>query len=163
VFLGVVAMIAQSCQKLEHKTISVNLDDILIEGPVFSGPNVGQSTFSFNLSDYPDLSQLKDENIKNIKLISSKIKNNTGDLSLYSDLTVQLASENTNMQKIAYINPIDGTNSAMDLTIVEEQENLAPFFMDKDITFVMDINVTADTMANLNLAGEFIFDFTIKN
>jgi hypothetical protein len=82
--------------------------------------------------------------------------------SLISEITLHLAAEKADMQKVGVLNPVPEGQTGLVLQTAQEQKKIADFLRQPTMTFVADINVKKDTMPDLHLKGIFEFQITLN-
>jgi hypothetical protein len=82
--------------------------------------------------------------------------------SLLSEITLQLAADQVDMQKVGVLNPVPEGQTKLTLNIAKEQEKIGKILQQADMTFVADVNIKKDTANSLPIKGIFEFKITIK-
>lgn len=86
----------------------------------------------------------------------------SSDLNLMQSITLQLASENSDMMQIAVLNPIPLNKQIAGLKVAGEQDKLSDILKQKQIFLVADAIIGADTSANLNFKCNLEFEIESK-
>ncbi|MCI5058522.1 MAG: hypothetical protein MRY83_20595 [Flavobacteriales bacterium] len=162
-FFNVVLVTFESCSSKVMKKATIDLSSMTMDGPLFEGPNVAQGVYKVNLSELvKDIPNLKPEQIAEARFSKIKLTNADGAFDLFTDITMQVASSNYDMQKLAYLNPVPESSKDLELQIVAEQEDIEKFFKENEFTIVADINLKQDTMASLNFGAMLEVDLVIN-
>lgn len=82
--------------------------------------------------------------------------------SLMSEITLHLAAEKADMQKVGVLNPVPEGQTGLVLQTAQEQKNISDFLRQPSMTFVADINLKKDTLPDLHLKGMFEFQITLN-
>jgi hypothetical protein len=146
-------IIATACSNTEEVVFQTGTINILASGPLFEGSNTGTFDWNLIMEDYiAGISGAED--IKEARLQSVVLKSTH--MNLISDLTLQMAGENTGMQKLAYM---DGEGK---IQVANKQKNLASFFSDNHRTIVADFNINDDWYDDFAIEAELIFTLQVS-
>jgi hypothetical protein len=152
-----------SCGKKESSILEFNNVKISAEGPLFEGSTTAQGEIETKLKDFAQANGIDEDKIESAKLksVAVAVKDST-DFNIYSSLTIQFASEKTEMVKAAVINPIPTGSKKLTLTVAGEQDNLIDLLKQDKFTIVADAIVSKDTSMNIEMTGNFAFELTYK-
>jgi hypothetical protein len=78
------------------------------------------------------------------------------------DLTLQVVSEKESMQKLAFINPLPKGKESIELSVAQEQQNLASYFLEGG-TLILDANFLKEMETNISFEVKLELQLTIKN
>jgi len=136
--------------KVESFTIeNINL---VAEGPLYEGSNTAQAELKNMLTSFLETKKIKPENIENITIQSCNLTiEDSANFNIFQSINIQLASENSEMQNIAIINPIAKNKNIQLLKVAEKQEKIKDILLDKMCFVVADAIIVADTAMNINL------------
>ena len=157
------AITITSCGKKENVSYSLNNLDIKASGPLFSGANVAQVVHKVDLSKIEKNGGIQPKNIVGAKLTKAEIYNYSGESISMDDVTISIVSENVEMKKIAFLNPVPKNSNNTALVIAQEQDDIEEYFQEKEFTIVADINIAEDLMDDYVFNGNFEFELTINN
>jgi hypothetical protein len=79
-----------------------------------------------------------------------------------SEITLQLAADAADMQKVAVLNPVPEGKKSFDLQVAQAQENVEKVLKQNKMTFVADFNAKKEMESDLVLKGKFDFILTVK-
>lgn len=156
---------ATSCGKvstLEFKPAPIVLT---AEGPLFEGSNTAQGVLDGSeLNAFLSKGGFSGSSIKSARLVSARIftLNDTLTLDDISEITLQLAAPQADMQKVAVLNPVPAGQNSADLQVAAEQEQIATLIQQPVLTCVADLNLKKDLDANLEVKGELVFEIEVK-
>ncbi len=162
ILAGLVTLM-QSCGTEQKTSLNYNQVVISAEGPLFEGSNTLQGQIESKLSERIKDLQIKTENISSVKLKSITLSvNDTANFDLLTSITIQFASDKSDMVKVALINPVPAGSKTLKLTVANEQENLLDILKQEHFTVVADAIFAKDSDANFNMNGDFEFELTYK-
>lgn len=155
-----------SCGKVS--TLEFNPAPIALtaEGPLFEGSNTAQGVLDGSeLEAILGKSGYSAAAIKSARLVSARIfaENDTLTLDDISEITLQLAAPEADMQKVAVLNPVPAAQNSAELQVAAEQEQIAALLQQPALTCVADINLKKDLDANLTLKCELVFELEVKD
>ena len=103
--------------------------------------------------------------IKSARLVSARIftENDTLTLDDISEITLQMAAPEVDMQKVAVLNPVPAGQNSASLQVAAEQEKIAKLLQQPALTCVADINLKKDSDANLTVKCELVFEIKVKD
>jgi hypothetical protein len=92
-----------------------------------------------------------------VKLASASLAIIESDyIDLMDQISLQLTTSNSGMQKVGLLNPVPLGKETIVLQMAAEQKGLAPMFKENKIVVVADINLLED------LEDDFVFDLTMN-
>jgi hypothetical protein len=153
-----------SCSS-ESKDLVFTTPEIILQadGPLLEGANTAQGNFKSTLAEFlkttgTSLDKVSEATLIGVTLILPDSMNS----SLLSEITLQLAADNVDMQKVGVLNPVPEGQTRLTLNIAKEQEKIGKILQQTDITFVADVNIKKDTASSLPIKGIFEFKITVK-
>lgn len=155
-----------SCGKistLEYRTVPITLT---AEGPLFEGSNTAQGVLmGSGLEDFLGKDGYRGAAIKSARLVSARIFTESDTLTLdnISEITLQMAAPEVDMQKVAVLNPVPAGQNSVQLQVAAEQEKIAKLLQQPALTCVADINIKQDSDANLTVKCELVFEIKVKD
>ena len=156
-FVSLLSVALFSCKDQTVTTIELNDIALTAEGPYFEGPNSFQATLSNTLKN----NNINPENVDKIVLISAVITlPDSIEDGLIQDFSLQLVSSNSEMKKVAFINPIPVGKKEIELTIAQEQDDIDAIFSKEELISLLDANFSKDLEANLEFKVKLIFNIT---
>jgi hypothetical protein len=157
---------ATSCGKvstLEYKAAPITLT---AEGPLFEGSNTAQGILTReSLDAFLGKDGYRGAAIKSARLVSARIftESDTITLDNISEITLQMAAPEVDMQKVAVLNPVPAGQNSVQLQVAAEQEQIAKLLQQPALTCVADINLKQDSDANLTVRCELVFEIKVKD
>jgi hypothetical protein len=148
-----------SCGKQTENVIE--LKDVVLEaeGPYFEGPNTFQSAIKTALKN----NNINPEQIEGVVLTSATITlPDSIEEGLIQDLSLQMVSNNSDMKKVAFINPLPSNQKEVALTIATEQDGLNKIFSTDDFIILLDANLKKDMEATFNFKANLTFKILTK-
>ncbi|MDP2176100.1 MAG: hypothetical protein Q8K70_09360 [Bacteroidota bacterium] len=148
-----VILLVSSC-KQEQKTSELILEniEITLDGPLFEGSNTAQCLVESPLDNFLVDNKFEKESLKEAILTELIIKtDDTSNFNLYQSITIQFVSENTEMVKVAVINPVPQNTNTITLKIAEEQKDIIELLKQEKIYIVADAILNSDSDMNVNL------------
>jgi len=134
-----------SCTSTEQKEATLQLK-ATAQGPFFAGPNSLMAEYNINPADLFDSEGLKKSDIEEVKLKSVSIdlaKSDSIALDQFTSVSLSIVGGDEPMTALAILNPIEGSNTPLTLTVSEEAD-LAPFFQADKVTFILDWDFISD-------------------
>jgi hypothetical protein len=148
-----------SCGKQTENVIE--LKDVVLEaeGPYFEGPNTFQSAIKTALKN----NNINPEQVEGVVLTSATITLPDGiEEGAIQDLSLQMVSNNSDMIKVAFINPLPSNQKEITLSIASEQDGLNKIFSNDDFIILLDANLKKDMEATLNFKANLTFKILTK-
>ena len=148
-----------SCGKQTENVIE--LKDVVLEaeGPYFEGPNTFQSAIKTALKN----NNINPEQVEGVVLTSATITLPAGiEEGAIQDLSLQMVSNNSDMIKVAFINPLPSNQKEITLSIASEQDGLNKIFSNDDFIILLDANLKKDMEATLNFKANLTFKILTK-
>lgn len=159
-FVSLLSIALFSCK--DQKVTSIELNDITLaaEGPYFEGPNSFQATIASTLKN----NNINPENVDKIVLTSATIiLPDSIEDGLIQDFSLQLVSNTSEMQKVAFINPLPAGKKEIVLTVAQEQEDIDAIFSKEEFITLLDANFSKDIEETMSFKAKLKFDITINN
>lgn len=148
-----------ACGQKTVKSLVVNDLVLSADGPYFEGPNTFQST----LSKIVEQNQLNPEEIDRIELISAEvILPDSISADLIQDMSLQLVSSQSEMKKVAFINPVPSQQKSIKLTTAEVKDDLSAILKNEEAIVLLDANLKKDYESNLSFKTNLTFNVTLK-
>jgi hypothetical protein len=127
------------------------------------GSNTAQGEFKQALEAWLKSKGANMTDVTDAKLVKASLSlPDSMNSSLISEITLHLASEQVDMQKVGVLNPVPEGQTALSLQVAQHQKEIAAFLRQPAMTFVADINIKKDTMPDMHLKGIFEFQITIN-
>jgi len=148
-----------SCGKQTENVIE--LKDVVLEaeGPYFEGPNTFQSAIKSTLKN----NNINPEQIESVVLTSATITlPDSIEDGAIQDLSLQMVSNNSDMMKVAFVNPLPSNQKEVALTTASEQDGLNKIFSNDDFIILLDANLKKDMEATLNFKANLTFKILTK-
>jgi hypothetical protein len=156
-------LLMASCAKKEILTFSTTEVDLTASGPLMEGSNTAQGEFQPALEAWLKSKGANMTDVTDAKLVKASLSlPDSMNSSLISEITLHLASEQVDMQKVGVLNPVPEGQTALSLQVAQDQKEIAAFLRQPAMTFVADINVKKDTMPDMHLKGIFEFQITVN-
>lgn len=162
-FIVATCLLLGACGKNEPITFTIDSVQLKAEGPLFEGPNTAQCDIKDALSAFVKEKELEMDKIQSVKLTGVTLTlPDSLNFDIYTNLTLQFASEKTDMFKAAVINPVPQGKNTLTLTVAQEQENLLDLLKQENFTVVADVNVAKDTSMNILMNANLNFTIDYK-
>lgn len=148
-----------SCGKQTENVIE--LKDVVLEaeGPYFEGPNTFQSAIKTALKN----NKINPEQVEGVILQSATITlPDSIESDVIQDLSLQMVSNNSDMKKVAFINPLPSNQKEVALTVATEQDGLNKIFINDDFIILLDANLKKDIEATFNFKANLTFKILTK-
>lgn len=157
-FVLVALLLANCSGEVQTQEYTIETNEILFSGPLFSGPNSGQVTHKVDISTLP-----KNSKIKGVKLTSASVALADSTISNEDILSfvLQITSSNTSMSQVAVLNPFDGSFPA-NLTTSTDAE-LKDYFTSDEFYLILDADFDIDIEEDVMMKGTFKFEITYTN
>ena len=148
-----------SCGKQTENVIELKNITLSAEGPYFEGPN----TFQSAVKDVLKNNNINPEKVENVLLTSATIfLPDSIEDGVIQDLSLQMVSNNSDMKKVAFINPLPSNQKEIALTIATEQDGLNKIFGSDDFIMLLDANLKKDMETSLNFKANLTFKILTK-
>lgn len=162
-FLLSTTIILSSCSK--GRQINFTTDEITLtaSGPIIEGANTATGDINLSLNDFLQKNGASIEELSDAKLVKATLSlPDSLSSDLMSEVTLQIAADAADMQKVAVINPVPEGQKSVELTVAQEQKGVEKILKQPKITFVADINAKKEIENDLVLKGKFEFILTVK-
>jgi hypothetical protein len=148
-----------SCGKQTENVIELKNITLEAEGPYFEGPN----TFQSAVKDVLKNNNINPEKVENVLLTSATIfLPDSIEEGVIQDLSLQMVSNNSDMKKVAFINPLPSNQKEIALTLATEQDGLNKIFKSDDFIMLLDANLKKDMETSLNYKANLTFKILTK-
>lgn len=148
-----------SCGKQTENVIEVKDVVLEAEGPYFEGPNTFQSVIKGTLKN----NNINPEQVEGVILTSATITlPDSIEEGAIQDLSLQLVSNNSDMMKVGFINPLPSNQKEITLTVASEQDGLNKIFSNDDFILLLDANLKKDMEATFNFKANLTFKILTK-
>lgn len=148
-----------SCGKQTENVIELKNITLEAAGPYFEGPNTFQSAVKDALKN----NNINPEKVENVLLTSATIfLPDSIEEGVIQDLSLQMVSNNSDMKKVAFINPLPSNQKEIALTIATEQDGLNKIFGSDDFIMLLDANLKKDMETSLNFKANLTFKILTK-
>lgn len=152
-----------ACTHSEVVIFTTGEVDLVASGPLMEGSNTAQGEYQPALEQWLKSKDANLADLRDAKLVkASFVLPDSMNSSLISEITLHLAAENADMQKVGVLNPVPEGQTGIALQIAQDQKRIADFLRQPNMTFVADINIKKDTMPDMHLKGIFEFQITIN-
>jgi hypothetical protein len=152
-----------SCGTTSEYTLVINDVSMTAEGPLFEGVNTATGSWTVDISEFLNEHNASLDDIKSARLLNAAlVMEDSINFDILSEVTFLMAGDNTEMRKVALLNPVPFGQTSIALSIAEEQKQVAAFFKESAITFVADVNIIQDTFIDLKMKGNFTFELSLK-
>jgi len=81
---------------------------------------------------------------------------------LVSEITLQLAADQVDMQKVAVLNPVPAGQTQLTLSVAQEQKKIADLIQQNKMLLVADVNLKKDMDADWQATAVLEFLLTVK-
>jgi hypothetical protein len=155
-----VFLLISACQQERvNNELLLNDLEIALEGPLFEGSNTAQCEVESPLAGFIAEHKLDVESLKEAKLTELTITtDDSSNFNLYQSITIQLVSENTDMVKVAVINPVPQNTNSIQLKIADEQKGIIKLLKQDKIYIIADAILNNDSDMNMNLKCNLKFN-----
>ncbi len=148
-----------SCGKQTENVIEVKDVMLEAEGPYFEGPNTFQAAIKGVLKN----NNINPEKLEGVTLTSATITlPDSIEEGVIQDLSLQLVSNQSDMMKVGFINPLPSNQKEITLTVASEQDGLNKIFSSDDFILLLDANLKKDMEATLNFKANLTFKILTK-
>lgn len=162
-FLFFSALFFVACSSTEVLSFTTEEVSMLASGPLMEGSNTAQGEYQPALEKWLQSKGANMSDVREVRLVkASFMLPDSMNSSLMSEITLHLAAEKADMQKVGVLNPVPEGQTGLVLQTAQEQKKIADFLRQPSMTFVADINVKKDTLPDLHLKGIFEFQITLN-
>jgi hypothetical protein len=159
-FLSVLLLFT-ACNKKTKENILLEPITLSAEGPYFEGPNSFQGKIGLDVTKFLKEKGYNNDQLKDIKIVRATVMLDSSSVNI-QDLTLQVVSEKESMKKLAFINPLTPGSKKIDLSVAEEQKELAQYFLEEG-TLVLDANFLKDLEQNVSFTVSLELELTINH
>jgi len=162
-FLGFLLCFFFACTESQTITFQTAPITLVALGPLFEGTNTAQGDFSPHIADYLKQQGLAPSSLQNATL--QKVFLTLPDSlpsDLVSEITLQLAADQVDMQKVAVLNPVPAGQTQLTLSVAQEQKKIADLLQQNKMLLVADVNLKKDMGADWQATAVLEFLLTIK-
>jgi len=153
-----VLFVLSSCQEDLKKVYVMKDIQLMAEGPLFDGPNTLQANYTIDLNQIEE--GLDPAKIKSVKLKKAEVSTEDSlGFDNVRNFVLQLTSSDTQMEKIAVLNPVEKGAQKVNLSASEECD-LLDNFQQREIIIILDADIVGDMESNLSYKGNFEFEIT---
>ena len=143
-----------SCSKPVEKTVTLDNIELTAEGPLFEGSNTFQATLENPLNAFLKENGITKEDIAEVTVSGCTLSTSDSNFfNIYNSATIQLFSDNSEMQNVAVVNPIPQNQKELTVEVAKEQEGVTEIFNDKNIYVVGDAIIKEDVYDNLSFTA----------
>jgi hypothetical protein len=148
-------------------TASLSYKDVKLsaEAPFFEGSNTIQGILETRLDEFVEEHHIKTDDIvaARLKSITLSSTDDSSNFDLLSSITVQFASDKTDMVEVALLTSIPQGQRSIELKPASEQKNLIDVLKQDRFTIVADALFTKDSEKNIELKAKLEFELTYKH
>jgi hypothetical protein len=160
---AVLAILLSSCRESHTLTFRTQPIVLTASGPLFEGANTAQGQFNPALADFLKQQGFSIDNLDEALLTkASLVLSDSLNSDLISEVTLQLASDDVDMQKVGVLNPVPANQTQLDMSIAQEQQKIADLLRQNNVLVVADVNLRADTAVDWTAKGTLEFSITVK-
>lgn len=147
-------------QTLTFKTPPIAM---VASGPLFEGTNTAQGDFFPNIADYLKQQGLPLSSLENatLQMVSFALPDSLNS-DIVGEITLQLAADQVDMQKVAVLNPVPAGQTQLTLSVAQEQKKIAALLKQNKMLLVADVNLKKDLEADWQATAVLEFLLTIK-
>ncbi len=162
-FYGLLLCFFFACTESQTITFKTAPIPLVASGPLFEGTNTAQGDFSPNIADYLKqqglaLSSLENATLQKVSLTLPDSLNS----DLVGEITLQLAADQVDMQKVAVLNPVPAGQTQLTLNVAQEQKKIADLLRQNKMLLVADVNLKKDMEADWQATAVLEFLLTVK-
>ncbi len=155
--LLIIGITSCSNEANNHKDFIIE-STLIASGPLFEGSNTCQADMTAELMKFMEENKIKKEDLVDIKLTSCTIlSDQLTDFNLIESISLQLMSDNSPMQTVAVINPIEENSKELSLKIADIQEEITPILLDDNLLIIADAILKEDLDDDLELSCKLVF------
>lgn len=134
-----------------------------LEGPLFEGPNSGQSSIAEAYTEWLSANGLTKDDVKQVALREvTLVGTDPVEPGFVTDAGLTFAGGDLEMTQVAVLNPVPASAEGAQLKTSEEA-NIAPFFGLNDFIVLLDLGLASDWDDNLNATVKMKFEVTYKS
>jgi hypothetical protein len=149
----------------ESHTLTFRTPPVVLtaEGPLFEGSNTAQGQFGPALADFLKQQGYALSDLDEATLTKATLSlPDSLDSDLLSEVTLQLAADQVDMQKVGVLNPVPANQTQLELQTAREQQKIKQLLQQNTVLVVADVNLRADTATNWTATGVFEFSITVN-
>ncbi len=161
VYFLLALFLLSSCSKKNKENLILEPIILSVEGPYFEGPNSFQGKIGLDVKKFLQEKGYKQEQLKDIKIVRASVFLDSLAINI-QDLTLQVVSEKESMQKLAFINFLQQGNKNVQLSVAQEQKDLAPYFLEGG-TLILDANFLKEIEQNISFAVSLELQLSIEH
>lgn len=161
--LAIVSFLITACSgKRVETTYTIQGVELVMEGPLFEGPNSANITHMVDLSQLPDSLGVTPENIKGATLTTAVFYvADTSNFDLVSDFRLTLTADGAEMTEVAILSPVAAGTNRVALQVSEEAD-LRDFFRLPEFIILVDAGLKEDLYDNYYLSADLTFTLSVK-
>jgi hypothetical protein len=158
--LGASACLFMACSDSQTLTFKTQPIALVASGPLFEGANTAQGEFMPQLEAYLKQQGLDAKDLQKAELqkVSITLPDSLNS-DLLSEVTLQLAADQVDMQKVAVLNPVPEGQTNITLQVAQEQKKIADLLRQNKVLLVADANIKKDLAADWH--GEAVLEFLL--
>lgn len=148
-----------SCATEANNSKEFTVETVLVaSGPLFEGSNTCQAELTAELSNFLKENDIKTEELVDVKLKSCVITNDKlENFNILESVNLQIFSDNSPMQNVAVINPVEENAKELNLKVAEIQEEIMPVLQEETCYIVADATIKEDLDDDLELNTKLVF------
>lgn len=158
-----VTTVLVGCGKSETLLYESGPIQLTAEGPLFEGTNTAQGSWQPGMGEFLKENGATLDQLREARVLSALLS--TSDDAGFSGMrsaSVMLASDASDMQQVAVLNPFPQEQDSAELTIAGEQKGLAGHLRQEQVTVVADLDIDMDSDEDRHVIGSFTIELTIK-
>jgi hypothetical protein len=158
-----VTSVLVGCGKSETLLYESGPIQLSAEGPIFEGSNTAQGSWDPGLEAFLKDHGATPDQLRGARVLSAMLSasDDTGFSGIRS-ASVMLASDASDMQQVAVLNPFPKDQERVELTVANEQKGLVGHLQQETVTVVADLDIDADSDDDRHVIGSFTIELTIK-
>lgn len=159
----IVVTLLAGCGKSETLLYESGPIPLSAEGPLFEGTNTAQGTWNPGMAAFLKKHGATTDQLREARVLGAMLSG-TGEegFSGIRSISVMLASDASDMQQVAVLNPFPQEQGRAELTVADEQKGLVGHLQQETVTVVADLDLDADSDADRHVIGNFTIELTIK-
>jgi len=157
------AAVLVGCGKSETLLYESGPIHLSAEGPLFEGTNTAQGSWNPGLATFLKDHDATPEQLRGARVLGAVLSSSgEAGFSGIRSVSVMLASDASDMQQVAVLNPFPQEQGRAELTVADEQKGLAGHLRQEQVTVVADLDIDEDSDDDRHVIGSFTIELTIK-
>jgi hypothetical protein len=159
----IIVTVLAGCGKRETILYESGPISLIAEGPLFEGTNTAQGTWNPGIAAFLEKHGTTPDRLREARVVGAMLSG-TGEEGFRGirSISVMLASDASDMQQVAVLNPFPQEQGRAELTVADEQKGLVGHLQQETVTVVADLDIDADSDEDRHVIGSFTIELTIK-